>query len=300
MSDSSKKGCPDFYSFFDLPNTPFKLNPSTNLSHFNHLSELPSKRKLYISEKKYEILLVEPFTLSWVALQLVEGAISAIGGKIFNSIFSQDLDIVELIEKALKQVEIIVREAISEDAIRRCVARIEALKTVMKQYLNSSSTSLDRLYSASMEAVGLASECKSLGFKAILPYATAIGLQILILQERRQRFNEEGEKANIIDLCEEASNYVFNVGFPAFRAWMDSRFSQVIEPKLHHEFPEIFSRPFYVFNGKFYSALNRDLAIKAREEHLIRETIETQNELYGSTWDIAMNWIEIAKKYKSQ
>src|SRR5689334_3091552 len=101
----------------------FSLIASTNQKNvdmptFNdNFNKMSPGHTHHSDDNTNETLEVEAFTLAWVAMTLAEGALSALGAKIFNEIFDKPIDLYELQKDTLKQIENIVQEAISADAI---------------------------------------------------------------------------------------------------------------------------------------------------------------------------------------
>ncbi|OMF04356.1 hypothetical protein BK131_29770 [Paenibacillus amylolyticus] len=267
------------------------INPTFQKLIQDHTqTELPPDRS------PINVMLVEPFTLGWVAVNLAEGIIAAMGAMIFNSLFNNNADLGSLQRETLIKIGQIVREAIQEDAIRSCVARIDAISNIMRQYLNAPDTSLDRLQNATDQAVNLVAECRSLGFKAILPQVTAVCLLTTILEERRSRFNEQGENKNIADILSSTFVYLWesDQGFAAYSTWFNSRFSELV---FH---PEI-GYFFWFDNEKvnWNPIFEEDKAIKLRKEYIDRESAATHEKLFGPSWDIALSLIPVRDKYQS-
>jgi hypothetical protein len=289
---------PKFEDYFGLPAA--KRSASGAMPVPLRLSEgIPSGRKLLscahgIPQLSY--LLVEPYTLSWLALKLSEGAVAALGAQVFNEVFGTGSDIATMQRDTLNRIATIIREAIHEDAVRRCQARIESITSLMHHYTNAPETSLDRLYQATSSAIELVSECRSLGWKATLPFCSAVGLEVSILQERFQRFNEAGERLNIIETCKLAHKYVFGIAFPAFLQWSNSRFSEIERVDLGYG-----SYTFlYYFNDEviYCGFVTQEVAENMRKDHMIRESASAHEQLFGSAWDVALNWREIRQKYE--
>ncbi len=276
-------------------------------SCFKHVREnLPSGHEIYVTKNKNNYLIVEPLTMSWVALALVEGALSALGAKIFKDFFDKGVNLYQLQEETFLRIEQIIGEAISQDSLRRCGARIDAITTLMQQYNNAPDTSLDRLYNASTESVSLVAECKSLRTKAILPFCTAVGIQISILQERLQRFGEQGERQNIIQLCQVSHDYIINEIIPELRNWSDSRFG-VLRKSPIMDGSQFFVWV-YTFGNRNYEASKirawpnlegEQEGLVKRQKHMDEEWELVLRELSGSTWEVAMNWKSIKEKYES-
>lgn len=289
----------DYNKLFPYPSSKQPLDLSTMPFSLDVINILPSGRSLKLVDKHNRVLLVEPYSLSWVALMLSEGILKGLGTKIFNDLSTKDINLAKLQHEIFNKVNHAIQYAINEDALRRCESRLEALSTLMKQYNNSPNTSIDRLHNASNEIVSLVAECKSLGFKAILPYCTAVNLQIIILQERMNRFNEQGELKNIINLCNTSYSYIFDEAFPAFRQWSDSRFTELLISIISMQpYKHIYR---YQFNGIPYYAHTNDekKAKEVRKEHMDREANLSNDNLCGSSWDIAKKWQEIKSMYES-
>lgn len=268
--------------------------------HFSPFHAMPLQEEyvMLLNENqlslKHSEAFADPYTLGWVALQLAEGVIGAAGAMMFNSLFNNGVDLASIQRDMLIKIGQIVREAIQEDAIRSCVAKIDAISSTMKQYLSSTNTSIDRLYNATDHAVNLVSECKSLGFRAILPHVTAVCLLTTILEERRSRFNEHGENKNISDLLSSLLVYLFesDKGFAAYAKWFTSRFSEL------HFHPEA-GYYFWFDNEKvnWEMIFDEEKAQKLRTEYINRESAATHEKLFGPSWDIALSLIPVRDKY---
>lgn len=279
---------PNFFDFFSFDDD---INDQLNIHDYSN-----SNRSLHLNQNKNRLLVVEPYTLSWAALKLSEGALSALGGEMFKNLFRLGVDLSTLQREMLVNINIIIRKAIHDNEIRQCTARIEALTISMEYYFNSQATSLDRLLDASSESIRLTSECKSLGFNAILPFCNAVCLQIAIMQERYLKFNEKGELKNIISLCKTSFDYVFDVGFPEFMRWNEARFTKIWGPS-----PE-FNGYYYKLDGEVCWTFTYDLpkAEKIRLKHISRESLSKHDQLYGTSWEVALNWKKLKEKLEME
>lgn len=247
-------------------------------------------------------LMAEPITLAAMGIFVLKGALEALGAKIFNTIFDSGASVKELLKDAVSQIETAIGEAFNAEGIRQCEARIDALTSLMRAYQNAPETSLDRLENATAESNNLTSECKSLGFKAVLPFCTAVGLQIAVLQERLARFNDPGERTTIIQLCEEAYNYAASEAMLDCKLWSDARFSD-IEYYTHFEGDPGLPGYYYTFNGEqvYLGQIHhfKDFVVREREEQMIEEVLKLHKGLlYGPAMEIASDIWKLMKKYQ--
>ncbi|ALS09957.1 hypothetical protein ABE82_26455 (plasmid) [Paenibacillus peoriae] len=244
--------------------------------------------------------ITEPVTLSWVALMLAEGALQSLGGKVFESLLSSDLelDITKLQDEFFRKIELIVRDVINENEISECSYLIEEITNSMKHYNNSYATSEDRLTTATSDVGKLTSKCRSLGFKCLMPFCNAVALQISILQERLFRFKEPTECLNIVQICQESADYIEKEALPAFLNWNLSRFTEVW--CIPDGVPQPGEPCVYKVDGKPIFGSDRVELEKMRIQHILRESKENREVLYPSLFQIVSKWEEIMLMYGVQ
>jgi len=250
-----------------------------------HLHEDDNYKRIDVTNQTHNTeALADPFTLSWLGITFIEGVIGAIGAMVFNEIFADEVDMQKLLVDHLKSINQVVRDAISDDAVRRCQAQIDAITLKMKQYNNATSSSKDRLIDATEASVNLWAECKSLGYKAILPFTVSVGIQIAILQERIKHFHEVGENKNIVQLCQESSIHLRNAEID-FVKWSDSRFELVELP---------FYNWTYKFNGEYFGwHYPKQDAIEAMRAHQASAMNEANEKMNGNYAEISDKWLDV-------
>ena len=144
---------------------------------------------------------VEPYTASWVALMLAQGALQWIGGKIMGKIFGSsselEIDLSAFVQATLLGVSRIIHQAISEEALRQAEVNLEALQIRFSHY--NSAPSQDRLESATESSENVTADLKSFGMLGHHSYMIAVGIHLAILQERMKLINPN-EKENIKDI----------------------------------------------------------------------------------------------------
>lgn len=176
------------------------------------ISEKADKNSPLIAKRQSSeiVLLVEPFTWAWVAITLAEGAIAYIGGQAIASILGNNVDVKVLIENAVKELKQFIKEALLQDDIDKCQARINSLTRDLLAYENSPNTSKHRLDNADIESSLLMSTLSSKGKAGIAPYAQAVSLRLLALQVRAKALKEKKELKNLISTVDEAVSHVSN------------------------------------------------------------------------------------------
>jgi hypothetical protein len=171
-----------------------------------------------------KVLLLEPLTWSFIALAILQGILSGLGAKIFDSLFQeQGINIEKLISDALISISQIVSQAIAEDALRRSQASLSGLQETLLDYNNAPDSSIARLDSASVKVNDLIAEFESLGLAGFASYSLATTIRLSILQERMIRFGATGEQANINRTVDNYNKHLEEMKI-SYNNWIASRF----------------------------------------------------------------------------
>jgi hypothetical protein len=137
----------------------------------------------------------DPFTWAWVGTKIAEGALQWVGGRLlatlFDSFAAANLRIAEQLRTELR-----------EEALRRAVTLLDSLTVRLGQYHNAGG--IDRLELANKDAEDLVAELRNLGPIAFRSYHSAVGLSILVLQDRFKAGGNAGEKRNIREAIDRA------------------------------------------------------------------------------------------------
>lgn len=171
-----------------------------------------------------KVLVLEAFTWGFVALAIAQGILSALGAKIFSSLFQdQGIDIEKLISEALISISKIVSQAIAEDALRRAQASLSGLQETLLDYNNAPDSSIARLDAASVKVNDLIAEFESFGLAGFASYSLTTTIRLTILQERMIRFGAAGEQTNINRTVDNYNKHLQNMK-NAYNNWIAGRF----------------------------------------------------------------------------
>lgn len=132
-------------------------------------------------------------------MKLIEGAIAWAGGKILEGLFGS-------YSAANAHLQEIIRAELRGEALRRAAALMESLTIRIGQYQNGGG--IDRLQLANKDAEDLLADLRSLGVLAFHNYHHAVGLTVIVLQDRFAVTNNEGEKKNIREALERGISHL--------------------------------------------------------------------------------------------
>ncbi|WP_269629815.1 hypothetical protein [Pelomonas sp. BJYL3] len=254
---------------------------------------------------------VEPFTWAWVGINICEGIIAGIAGKlIVGALFDDPLE--STLKRYLEAFAAIVRAAIAENELRRLAALAESTQRMWIQYQNSPDPLMLTLLQVSSS--DLTSEAKSLGLRGVPAYGICGSIHLAVLQQRYLASNAEGDKKNLKAAAKEFSSYC-----PSFAqmvaAWNASRWEppymvyEVVAFRDRegddHDRPE---RP--IRGRKLYWACrldgqelrlcdpdnSKEVAEGIRQQYLERERARQDAEILGPLWALDAKWKEIASQ----
>ena len=137
----------------------------------------------FFDEEKSEEKVYEPYSWSWLALKLAEGAVAWVGGQIIASIFSSGRDIEALMQQYIAEIRQIVHRAIQDNELRSLSSKLDQVQTDFYSYLQAP-TGRDRLESATQNISEAKHQLKSFGLVGHASYLVAVNIELAILQER--------------------------------------------------------------------------------------------------------------------
>lgn len=166
-------------------------------------------------------------TLTWAALgvALAEGAVGWIGGQVFARLFSADkgANIGELIREFIRAVNALIRQALVEHDLQALSADLERIQQDFLSYLQAP-RGKDRLQFATDNSSNAVYRLKALGLPAHAGFMVAVGLHIVVLQERFRAI-DRGERANIRRLVGSVFIPHAEAMHVAWRTWHAQRYS---------------------------------------------------------------------------
>ena len=196
---------PDLFALDDAPlgrvfTSEELASPVIDTSYLNLDDSV--KHILLAADKPGQVLIVsEPFSLSWVALQIAAGILSAVGSRLFNSVLGSDF--VSLNQDTINDIADHTRTVIQAEALRRALAHLESLQRLLREYLNSPDN-MQLIETLRISSSDLLSECRSLGVPALKTYRVAAGLRLAILQIIYSRTEYDGDKRNFREAVTES------------------------------------------------------------------------------------------------
>ena len=162
-------------------------------------------RILMIDDHKYlhPTILIEPFTWSWLALKIAEGLLSAVGAKLFPSLFGSDSiskkDLESLLEEFIAAINDIVKTQIQQNEIEMFNAYASSLQSSFHTYVETKDRNL--LVPMLLKSDDLISQYHRFPYQTVGAFAIVGGLELLILQENslvaKERSQKDGYKKRL-------------------------------------------------------------------------------------------------------
>src|SRR6266481_2873593 len=121
----------------------------------------------------------------WIATALATGALEWTGGALMQNLFgssNEGENIAAIIEAAVRRLAGIVRQEIENNALRQCIASVDATRTNFLDDLRAPSRM--RLELTTHSATQAVADLRTLALAGHPSYMGAVTLRILILQER--------------------------------------------------------------------------------------------------------------------
>lgn len=169
---------------------------------------------------------IEPFTWTWVALQIAEGILAALGAMIFNKLFASNVNFERIQNETISRLSVLFRESLQAESLRKAEALVRTSQRIASDYSNAPETSADRLSTLTTITTELVYELASLGLAASGAYCVAINMRMAVLQERMIRLKDNGEKLNIVQSCDEGISHIQDI-FIVTGTRNKSRFSPI-------------------------------------------------------------------------
>jgi hypothetical protein len=184
------------------------LNKEEYLSQFENLSQ-----------KELSIILAEPITWSWIAIEIGKGALAALGAKIFNDLFNKGADVRKLLKHLLEEIDTIITQRLEEAFIIDAIDKAEATNLALRQYINAPNQNrLDLIYGNSLY---LTSRFDTFGLKTYREYIVAASIHLTALEEYYKV--NPNERLNIIQFINQAKTHILSLN-DRWKPFSDSRF----------------------------------------------------------------------------
>ena len=266
------------------------------------VTSMPHHRKVFIVRRDgpgRSPLVVEPLTLGWVAITLAEGLLAAAGAQIFANLTGANVNVAALQTDALNKVQQIVQQAIQDDAIRDCGARMDDVMTQMKNYSVDPRDAL--LDDAESKISYVVSALKSFGFKVEMAFTTAAGIYMSILQERWLKCRESGDpgcnpggKKTALRSLVIGSLRTQGQMFTDMISWSNARFTELRPDRRAGWYFEysgliISGHPARIFTG----TSDRNEAEKQRQDYMNHECSALYRQLGDASWDVRIDWLDL-------
>ncbi|MFL5349901.1 MAG: hypothetical protein ACJ8AT_34415, partial [Hyalangium sp.] len=133
------------------------------------------------TEKGLRTVVVEPYTWSWLALNVAEGVAGGIAGEIAVGILfgnSSHPDFAQLVKQFVVAVERTVRQVLAEEAHRRLDVDLESLKSLIQTY--ESGRNRELLTPLLMQANRMTHEAVSLGLPTLPEFSVTAGIELMV------------------------------------------------------------------------------------------------------------------------
>ena len=155
-------------------------------------------------------------TISWqqVLARISEALIAGNAIEVLKLLFTE-LDYVQLNHNAVEDIRNLVRQPVDENVLRATTAKIDALKALMREYLDNPQINRLQLNYLINESSSIVQQLKSLDIVGVGAFMLASGFRLALLQEQAALDREVWSqiKARAI----EDSDYAFNVTPKLFR-----------------------------------------------------------------------------------
>jgi hypothetical protein len=136
-----------------------------------------------------KVLLIEPYTWQWLALNVAEGAIGGIAGELaIRALFgssSEPIDFAKLIAQFVRLVEVVIKNALAEEAHRKLEVDLNSLKSLAASYQTGRNEEL--LTPLQINANRITWESVSLGLPSIPCFTVTGGIEMMVLREQLLR-----------------------------------------------------------------------------------------------------------------
>lgn len=153
------------------------------------LTDSATPRLFASDDASGKALLVEPYTWQWLALNVAEGAVGGIAGELaVRALFgsaSQPIDFAKLIAQFVRLVEVVVKNALAEEAHRALDVELNSLKSLVSLYQAGRNEEL--LTPLQMKANQMTWEAVSLGLPSIPCFTVTGGIEMMVLREQLLR-----------------------------------------------------------------------------------------------------------------
>lgn len=179
------------------------------------LTSADSPRLFVSDEASAKALLVEPYTWQWLALNVAEGAIGGIAGELaVRALFgssSKPIDFAKLIAQFVRLVEVVIKNALAEEAHRKLEVDLNSLKSLVASYQTGRNEEL--LTPLQINANRMTWESVSLGLPSIPCFAVTGGIEMMVLREQllRGKGSQLMLKQRAIELTSQAQEFTAKI-----------------------------------------------------------------------------------------
>ncbi|RYZ91451.1 MAG: hypothetical protein EOP04_00350 [Proteobacteria bacterium] len=153
-------------------------------------------RVLVDAPSEYVVLRIEPFTWTWVAVNLAEGAIAWLGGVAISKVLGiggNVKPVEQLQEESLKRISQVFVQVLQAERLVQATDKLTSIQRNMLEYSLAPKSSADRLYFATNDSSELLATLATLRWVGLESYLTAASLRHIILQERYKASGDPGE-----------------------------------------------------------------------------------------------------------
>jgi hypothetical protein len=140
--------------------------------------------------------------------------------KILNAKFDSLRDqIAEMVQKAVEEIEGFIVQAIDQNTIKECQARIDSAVTLIREFENEPRDGKYRLDNADTAASYVVYRLIPFGSSVILPFVDAISIRMTVLAIRMRTLQSQGEQRNILNLYNTAHDYIEKWSLELLHLW---------------------------------------------------------------------------------
>lgn len=242
------------------------------------------------------LIVIDPYTWSWLALKLCEGVISYVGGSIFsrligqNSLTKQDLN--DLLDRFVSLIAATIRVQLDANEKAKLGASAASLQSLFYIYLNNKDSSF--IVPLLFKADEILHQSERLGLLTVPSFAVAGSIELAILQELYLVKRNDGDKKNIRDkaltLIDKANRLR-----PALENYNNSRFSGLESTRIITG--TLF---YYILDGQnqfipVVPPISRDEAEKIRQQHVQREFDRLEKAVLYGLYPVIDKWKKISE-----
>jgi hypothetical protein len=138
-----------------------------------------------------------------LALKVAEGAAARLGEKMIDSLFGSGQNYASLNRNAIAAISDVIKQSISEEALRQCDIKLQAMQEQMQLYNNAPDSNRFRLETALTQISTLVIDLKSFGVLAVGSFTIAATLHLGMLLEFTFRSADSRNLKSVKQLTED-------------------------------------------------------------------------------------------------